>query len=91
MLTLLAPLWTVTVLGRQTPYLSMLDGSEQHEPGTVFKHYHFVINMYFDSFAYHYVLLVGRAEKSPPIMRGLCDGVLKATRKNEFFEWLHFQ
>lgn len=33
--------------------LSMLDGSEYHEPGTVFTHYHFVINMYFDSSAYH--------------------------------------
>lgn len=30
-----------------------VDGSEQHEPGTVFKHYHFVINMYFDRSVYH--------------------------------------
>lgn len=63
------------VLDQQTPYLSYVDGSEQHEPGTVFKHYHFVINMYFDRFAYHYVLLVGRARRSHS-MRGLCDGVL---------------
>lgn len=52
-LTMLAPLWTVMVLGQQTPYLSYVDGSEQHEPGTVFKHYHFVINMYFDRSVYH--------------------------------------
>ena len=40
------------VLGQQTPYLSMWMDLN-NEPGTVFKHYHFVINMYFDRSVYH--------------------------------------
>lgn len=51
-LKMLAPLWTVNGI-RPTDIFVYVDGSEQHEPGTVFKHYHFVINMYFDRSVYH--------------------------------------
>lgn len=63
-----------------------VDGSEQHEPGTVFKHYHFVINMYFDRFAYHYVLLVGRAKSRRPPCE-VCAMVFFRSCKL----WLHLQ